>query len=321
VLHHREDGLFGLTETYDFETAFEQVTGTTHQQFYEDWRRDVNVYYNTVAGQLETLDSLRIDTVRTPGRYVRHIEFSPDTSRIAALVDLSPDRPDRRQYGMGQTASERTIVAEGAIEPAITWHPTGERIVFSRQTRAEHGSIVDDLFAVDADGGNARRLTYGRRTTAPTYGPQGKRLAFAATETGTANIHLLNPKTNKTTPVTDYSGNVQITGLEWHPSDDTLAFSRVAKDAGREIVLYDIGADASTYLTDPGTDDRRPVWSADGKQLAYTSLRDGVPNAFVYDLSSDGHRRVTNPLQGAHVLDWIPANSLIVGSSTESRVS
>ena len=76
---------------------------------------------------------------------------------------------------------------------------------------------------------------------------------------------------------------MQITGLRWHPSRDVLALARVS-DAERKLVLYDLDTGVSTALTDPATDDRRPVWSPDGSQLAYTSLRDGVPNAFVYDL-------------------------------------
>ncbi len=311
VLLHRKDALFGLTQIHDFETAFADVTRRSHKTFYEQWRRDVNVYYNTLAGQLETLDSLRTDTLNVPGQAVDNVVYSPDTSRIAVLSTLSPEQPVTRLHVLDRSTGDVTVVAEGAIEPPIAWHPDGEQIAFSRQTRAAHGSIVDDLFVVGTDGSDERRLTHGRRTSAPTFGPDGKRLAFVASTDGTANVHVLDRSTGDAAAVTNYGGDVQITGLQWHPTRDTLALARV-RDGDRTLVLHDLDADTSATLTDPAVDDRQPVWSPDGTQLAYTSLRDGVPNAFVYDVARDTHRRATHLVRGATVHDWVPADTAFV---------
>ena len=308
VLHHKKDVLFGLAEVHDFETAFRKEVGQSHETFYEQWRRDVNVYYNTLASQLETLDSLRTDTLSVPGRSVGDLAYSPDTSRIAALTTLSPERPVRRLHVIDRSTGSVTVAAEGAIEPSVAWHPDDDRLVFSRRTRAEYGSLLDDLFVVGADGSGERRLTYGRRTSAPTFAPEGERLAFVATEDGTANVHLMMLETGTVTRVTDYTGDVQITGLRWHPSRDTLALARVS-GGDRELVLYGLDSGASTSLTNPASDDRRPVWSPDGSRMAYTSLRDGVPNAFVYDVAARTHRRATHLVRGATVHDWGPADS------------
>ena len=319
VLHHRSDVLFGLTEVHDFEDAFRAEVGRSHESFYEDWRRDVNVYYNTLAGQVETLDSMRTDPLRVPGQSIDDIAYSPDTSRVAVLSTLSPARPVTRLHVIDRSTGTAEVVAQGPIEPPVAWHPSGERIAFSRQTRADHGSIVDDLFVVGADGSDARRLTHGRRTSAPTYGPDGERLAFVATDDGTANVHVRDRSTGETTRVTDYGGDVQITGLQWHPTRDTLALARVRNGRQRTLVLHALAADTSAVLTDPATDDRRPVWSRDGTRLAYTSLRDGVPNAFVYDLASDTHRRATHLARGATVHDWVPADSAFGADAAEAR--
>jgi hypothetical protein len=168
---------------------------------------------------------------------------------------------------------------------------------------------VDDLFVVEADGADEQRLTYGRRTSAPTFGPEGDRIAFVATLDGTANIYLRDFGTGETTPVTDYTGDTQITGLQWHPSRDSLALARVDADGERQLVLHDLDTGASTPLTEPESDDRRPVWSPDGSHLAYTSLRDGIPNGFVYDMATGTHRRATHLVRGATVHDWVPADS------------
>jgi hypothetical protein len=118
--------------------------------------------------------------------------------------------------------------------------------------------------------------------------------------------------------VTGYEGDVQITGLQWHPARDTLALARVDADGERELVLYDLDTGASTALTDPASDDRRPVWSPDGTRLAYTSLRDGVPNGFVYDVEAGTHRRATHLVRGATVHDWVPADSAFGADSVDT---
>lgn len=317
LLHHKKDVLFGLAEVHNFEDAFRETVGQSHETFYEQWRRDVNVYYNTLAGQLETLDSLRTDTLSVPGRYVDDLAYSPDTSRLAALTQLSPERPVRRLHVIDRSSGNVTVAAEGRIEPSVAWSPDGTQLAFSRRTRAAHGSLVDDVFLVDADGDDERRLTFGRRTSAPTFGPDGDRLAFVGTKDGTANVHLMELGTGETTPITNIEGDVQITGLRWHPSRDTLALACVAKGE-RTLVLYDLDTGASTALTDPDTDDRQPVWSPDGSRLAYTSLRDGVPNAFVYHVSTDVHRRATHLVRGATVHDWVPADSAFGTDPTDT---
>ncbi len=317
LLHHKRDALFGLAKVHDFEDAFQATVGQSYEAFYEQWRRDVNVYYNTLAGQLETLDSLRTDTLNVPGQYVEDLAYSPDTSRVAVLSRLSSEHPVQRLHVIDRSSGRIKDVAEGAIEPSVAWHPDGTRIAFSRQTRAAHGSLADDLFVVGADGDNERRLTYGRRTSAPTYGPDGKRLAFVATADGTADVHVRTEATGRTRRVTNHEDDTQITGLQWHPSRDTLAFARIA-EGERELVVYDLNTGASAAVTDPASDERRPIWSPDGAQLAYTSLRDGVPNAFVYDLPTDTHRRATRLVRGATVHDWVPVDSSFRTNAAES---
>jgi hypothetical protein len=319
LLHHRTETLFGLTEHHDFEAAFEAATGRSHEAFYEEWRRDVNVYYNTLAGQLETLDSLRTDTLNVPGRQIEGIAYSPDTARVAALVELSPERPVRRLYVIDRSSGEQTVVAEGPIEPPVAWHPSGDRIALSRRARGPNGSVVDDLFLVGADGSGERRLTRGRRTTAPSFGPDGRRLAFAGSESGTANAYALDLSTGEVDRLTNYTSDVAITGLAWHPTRDTLALAHAGPDGGRTLRLYDVDADTAAVLTDRSDDEHRPVWSPGGAKLAYTSFRDGVPNAFVYDVERGTHRRVTHLVRGATVQDWAPVDSALRAPRTVDR--
>ena len=339
ILAHRSDGLFGL-ETHRFSDAFEAVTGDSYDTFYDDWRRHVNVYYNSLAGHLPAADSLVADSVAvplegTPGRFLYDLQPSPsDSSRMAVLSVRSPTRPARRLFVLNRETGEIEPAAEGPVKAPVSWSPGGERLAFARTTRGDHGSRVNDLFVTDAgedpDLGDARRLTDSRHASSPAFRPgRPQQLAFVGAKGPTANVFLLNLETGRERRLTDFTGDVQISALDWRPGrpSDTLALARFTDAGVRDIALLDVpggevtsitaprpkgGADRSsprggrTLRGAPGEDHRVPVFSPDGEQLAYTTLRDDVPNVFAYDLSDETHRRVTNLAEGATAYGWLP---------------
>src|SRR5690606_18868696 len=123
------------------------------------WRRHINVYYNTMAGQMELPDSLDVDPLQLPGQYRYDVKYSPDTTHIAVLSLVSLQRPFRRLYVVDREAKSTRVVAEGSVRAPVSWSPDGRSLAFSRTVRGEHGSLLNDLFVVDADGSNLRRLT------------------------------------------------------------------------------------------------------------------------------------------------------------------
>lgn len=327
LLAHRKKVLLGLGEVHDFEQAFEDVTGESYRAFYDDWRRHVNVYYNTLAGQLENTDSLGTDPLGLPGQYlydVRHspTAASPDSAHVAVLALTSLDRPVRRLFVTDPAGGPATIAAEGPIRAPVAWSPDGQWLAFARLSRGEHGSLLNDLFIVSRDGSRERRLTHSRRAAAPAFAPDGRRLAFVGSEGGTANLFLLDLETLEETPLTGFTGDVQISAVWWHPAREALVFARFTSGGLRDIALLDLETGDVESLTEGRYDDRAPIWSPDGTQIAYTSLRDNVPNAFVLDLHTGEHRRVTNLATGATVHAWLPpdpayaAGSLVVISGT-----
>ena len=310
ILGHRDAQLFGLLETHDFEAAFEAVTGEAYRAFYDDWRRHVNVYYNTLAGQLEPVDSLHAEPMGAPGRYLYDVQFNPaDTAQAAVLSLASPRRPVTRLYVAGRAEEKTRAVAEGAIQAPVAWRPDGQQLAFARTARGAYGSLLNDLFLVNADGSGLRRLTRSRRASSPTFSPDGRTLAFVGSEGGTANLFTLALDTGQETKLTDFTGDVQILSARWSPDGRRIAFALFAADGVRSIAALDLETNQVMPLTDGRHDDRRPVWRPDGAQLAYTSLRDGIPNVFIYDLAAQTHRRVTRLALGATATDWRPPDS------------
>lgn len=359
LLEHRQPALFGLARVHDFYAAFRETVGMPYREFFEEWRKHVNVYYNTLAGQMERVDSLNVDRLGVPGTTIEALQFSPDTTRIAAVVLSSLARPITRLYTMRNPGADSTrgrdlrLLAEGTIVGPISWSPDGGRVAYTRTVRGRYGSFVNDLFVVNADGGNRQRLTRDRRALSPSFAPDGRRLAFVASEGATANVFVLDTETGAETALTAFTGDVQITSARWSPDGRTVAFALFDIDGLRQLATVDVETREVTRLpTDDQTplderDDRFPVWNATGDALAFTSLRDRTGNVFVVgtggselemgESASGGPEspamgslspaeRVTFLFTGAEVVDWLPADSLhpagrlvLVASETKRR--
>lgn len=311
LLKHRNRRFLGLVRAHNLYNAFPATIGKTYTAFYDDWRRHVNVYYNTLAGQLEPVDSLYAEPEKWPGQYVYDVKFSPDEQQIAVLSLAALVRPVRRLHLVPKDSTrEARILAEGTIYAPVTWHPEGTKLAYAREVRGKYGSLVQDLFLVDVESGNEKRLTHSRRASSPSFSPDGTRLLFIGTQAGTSNLFLLDIESGEERQVTEFVGDVQLLNALWHPTAPKAAFSKFDEAGRRDLWLVDLESGVLTQLTDTEHDDRAPVWSTDGSKIAFTSLRDYVPNVFVLDVDTKKSERVTALALGADVLDWLQPDSM-----------
>ena len=320
LLAHRTPVLLGLGRVHRLEEAFPAVTGESFGAFERRWRQHIVAQYGARAVSMDTPDSLA-GRFRAPGQYLHAVQPGPDTSRVAVVRTLSLDRPVRQLVVEGRLA--RTI-AEGAILAPVAWNPFGALVAWAETGRDAQGSLVNDLFLSGTLGEGRRRLTRGRRASSPSFSPDGQKLAFVGSRQGTSNIFLLDLSTLEETPVTAFIGDVQMGALAWHPRAQLVAFSLFDAGGGRSIQAVDLVTKATYPVTDGTFDDRHPVWSRDGRFLAYTSLRDGVPNVFRFDATTGAHARLTALATGIEAEGWLPADSLhplgqIVGIAAVSK--
>lgn len=325
-LFSQRESFLGLWEYHDFYEAFKEVVDGGYDAFKEDWRKHMNVYYNTLASQMERTDSLDTDSFSLPGQFYYDMAVSPDEEKIAVLSLQSLQRPVRRLFTVQNDSTRKTeFHAEGSINSDLSWSSDGRALYYSRKVRGEYSSIVNDIHRLNLDTGREERITRSRRARFPVEGFDDGTLAYIVNEDGIGNLFVLNIESGEEERITNYSGDIQLLWLIRVESENSWLIHRFDEDGSRNLVLIHRETGEETVLDDGAIDNRKAILSPDGRKIAYTSLRDEVPNVFIYDFETGSERRVTNLFTGGGVYGWMTENDsletvkLLVNASETKR--
>jgi Tol biopolymer transport system component len=204
-------------------------------------------------------------------RFINNAGTFSPDGRYFAIAAKRKERDDLVLFDVRKGDEVQRIRVPLAGIATPTWSPDGEQLVF---TGFDGG--LTDLYVVKRDGSDLRRLTNDRYADFhPVWSPDGKTIAFA-TDRG---------------PATDF---------------DHLRFSNW------RIALYRLDSGAIEIL--PGMDRGKninPMWSPDGRAIAFVSDRTGISNLFLYELEERQLYQLTNLYTGVSgitplspVLSW-----------------
>lgn len=150
-----------------------------------------------------------------------------------------------RLDGSGDTCVTCTI-ADRVSAPA--WSPTSQQLAFSASVDG-----VDEVYVVDVDGTNLRRLTPAHvKAFEPAWSSDGSRIAFVSSFQNTARLFVMN------------SDGTQLRQVTRDPIDGSVPMS-----------------------------ERFPVWSSDDTQIAFIASPNNQADIFVTNLATGTVRRVT----------------------------
>lgn len=195
------------------------------------------------------------------------------------------------------------------VEPyGIT--PDGSRVLFF----AERGTIgpvthAGDLFVVDADGGNLRRLnpegvSIGTVRGLPaSLSPDGTRVAFAGFE-GDAEqsaVYVGSLDGGEAEPITKPESGIW--SASWAPVGERIAFARWSGDIA---ALSIVNADGSDVLQLSGAADAvgSGAWSPTGEHLLVSRGPEGQRDLWILDLEGTFITQVTHQPAELGVYTW-----------------
>lgn len=155
-----------------------------------------------------------------------------------------------------------------------------------------NGSGSKELYVMDYDGANVRKLTSDRSLAVrPRFGPNRRTLVFTSYRSGWPDIYLIMdlaaPSARRVAAFPGLN-----TGGTISPDGNKLAMI-LSKDANPELYVMHLTGGGLTRLSRTKQAEASPCWSPDGSQICFVSDRTGQPQLFVTPAGGGGERRIT----------------------------
>jgi Tol biopolymer transport system component len=264
-------------------------------------------------------DGRTIAFVRSSAVYVRPADGSGQR-RLAAGSDPAWS-PDGRTIAFVRSGDIHVMSAAGNAQRRLgrgsdpAWSPDGRKISFLSKR---------DIYVMNADGSTQRNLTRNTaRDVDPAWSPDGRRIAFARWMPfkgvgGQYELFVMN---------VDGSGQRRLTreparddAPAWSPDGRKIVFQTraVSGGGGHSWAWYEVAvvnADGSGQsnrlsggepLNDRAPRAARPLWSPDGRMIAYLSWRHGNHDVYVMNADGSGLTNVTRSRANESSFAWSP---------------
>jgi eukaryotic-like serine/threonine-protein kinase len=292
--------LCSFTCNYGRLSALDLATGKAHVLVSADKVNGVDVLAPdvlAVASADGTLNGLVVDptTFTVRGAPIRlPIPVSGDLLRDASLV-VSPTGTLAAIPEPGAAGGELVWVSRTGVATPITGRvqkylfprvsPDGTRIAMEIHDAADNGYI----WVYDLRSGTFSRITDRGHSSRPVWSPDGKRLAYISLRGDSSGVYI-SPADRSGPERPLWIGPSSFDDLSWSPDGRWIATENtsatpVDAKAGRRhdadiFLLSTADGRRRMLLGGPGDQDR-PVFSPDGKWLAYTSNESGRTEVYV----------------------------------------
>ncbi|HTY18837.1 MAG TPA: DPP IV N-terminal domain-containing protein [Myxococcota bacterium] len=205
------------------------------------------------------------------------------------LVRSGSERPGR----LFESLDSKAAVYRGVPDPS------GQRIAAVVSVDG-----APEIFVVDADGRNPRRLTHDPAIdVSPTWSPDGKRIAFVSDRAGSPNIYVMNDDGSNVKRLT-FDGGYNAAPA-WSPDGRWIAYE-VRVGGQFDIWLIDPEGQTNAPLVTHPKSDENPTWAPDGRKLAFASTRRGRSDIYSIDVDGENLRRLTDGAGDNKMPSWGP---------------
>ncbi len=278
--------------------------------------------------------SLFLSTREPAGVSARQLDLDGRAEALAGVPAACPPdlSPDGKRYcgcrpnGSGNTdlvigeigGAERVLLAAGNARSfdVPRFSPDGRRIAL---VVAQEGfRTARDIGVIESDGGELLLLTRDGMPqrlnhTDPAWTPDGRWIVFSSRRAGTQALWCVPARGGTSYLLAPGATAGQYAPDLW-PDGTSLAFE--VREERQDLLVADLAGGPNAHVGDERVNNRFPVFSPDGRYLAYRTLRsedneeDGAAEIVVADSERDGERRYPAPA-GTRELCWCGANRIL----------
>ncbi len=206
----------------------------------------------------------------------------PALGHFVKLGELGSDTKDDRELRvlmatlLGIEPYPSSIVEmKGMNQFKGAFSPSGDRLAVaaSRRDRA-------DIYLIDLDGSNLRRVVTGGMNTDPVFAPDGKSIAFVSDRDGDEDLYLYDIATDELRKLTD--NLAQDFAPDFAPDGKELVFVSNMDDPYKwEIYVVNVMSGRIGRLTDNKYWDGFPKYTANGQSIVFSSKRNESEDIYV----------------------------------------
>jgi Tol biopolymer transport system component len=254
------------------------------------WRVPIDEATGTPLGEPQPL--------REPGVDTAYVQFAKDGKRFAFVQRTFTSSIYKAAFDpeRGEIAGKPAAITQGQLASRPDVSADGKRIVFESTIDKD-----EDLYSMDINGGGYRPLMQDPdKDRGPRWSPDGKRVAFFSTHSGTWQIWLSDADGQHQRQVTNRANSIYPV---WSPAGDRLITTVMANtpaDYQSFVIklLPDLRVESMQSLPplgDPNESFTPWSWSPDGRSLAgYRQGLDGrVTGITIFDFQSQKYNPVT----------------------------
>jgi Tol biopolymer transport system component len=235
-----------------------------------------------------------------------------------AATDRPTDTPQPTAEGLVR------LTDDPARDSSPAWSGDSQRIAFYSNRTG-----VDEIFAMNADGGELIQLTDDAEASfkqEPAWSPDSRQIAFTAFlekarifafDVELAESHPFSPIRSTSQgypePLSDYDKDSF--AAAWSPDGRRIALVMEDVDGHLQVFTLDLASRDILQVTRAPLDVYRAAWSPDGRWIAFSASAGGNEEIYIIRANGGGMIRLTNDPALDTEPSWSPDGRFIVFSS------